>query len=126
MDFLPGRGRLMPYKNKAEQQAASHRWYLTNKESVQARLAKWRNDHPEECKATDRAWREANKEQRTPTSGRSNATMAREQKVNDHVALAKSPSNLMQRLPRLPTAPHVGPLRRGKPRPSPSCHKHHL
>ena len=33
---------------------------------------------------------------------------------------------LMQRLPRLPTAPHVGPLRRRKPHPSRFHHKHHL
>jgi hypothetical protein len=66
------------------------------------------------------------REQRTPTSGRSNATMARQQKVNDHVALAKSPSNLMQRLSCFPTAPQLCPLHSRKPHPSCLRHKHHL
>jgi len=39
---------------------------------------------------------------------------------------APSAPDLMQRLPRLPTTPHVALLRRGKPKPFPLFHKHHL
>jgi len=42
------------------------------------------------------------------------------------MVLAEGPPNLMQRLSRLPTAPQVGPLIRGKLYPSPLRHKHHL
>ena len=41
-------------------------------------------------------------------------------------ALTKGAANLMQRLARLPTAPHVDPLLGGKPVPFSLCHKHHL
>jgi hypothetical protein len=42
------------------------------------------------------------------------------------MVLAKSAPDLMQRLTRLPTSPHVALLLRGKPKPSPWSHKHHL
>ena len=47
-------------------------------------------------------------------------------KPNQYMALARGAPKLMQRLPRLQTAPHVGPLDRGKPHPSWMGHKHHL
>src|SRR5215469_13690302 len=52
--------------------------------------------------------------------------MARHYTTNGVMVLAKSASDLMQRLPRLPTSPHVALLLRGKPKPSPWSHKHHL
>jgi hypothetical protein len=39
---------------------------------------------------------------------------------------AEGPPNLMQRLPRLPTPPHVGSLLLRKLEPPSKCHKHHL
>ena len=33
--------------------------------------------------------------------------MTRQQKVNDHMVFAEGPPNLIQRLSRLPTAPHA-------------------
>jgi len=41
-------------------------------------------------------------------------------------ATAEGAPNLMQRLSRLPTAPHLDSLRRRKPHPSRLRHKHHL
>ena len=70
--------------------------------------------------------RQCERYQRAPTGGRSNPAVLRQQKVNGHMALAEGPPNLMQRLSRLPTAPHVGPLRRGKPYSTVLRHKHHL
>jgi hypothetical protein len=70
--------------------------------------------------------RQCEREERAPTGGRNNPSVLRQQKVNRHMALAKGSPNLMQRLPRLPTAPHVGLLRCGKPHPSAFRHKHHL
>jgi hypothetical protein len=52
--------------------------------------------------------------------------MLRQHKLNGHMVFAEDSSNLMQRLARLPTAPHVVPLHRGKLYPSPLRHKHHL
>jgi hypothetical protein len=46
--------------------------------------------------------------------------------LNGHMVLAEDSSNLMQRLPRLPAAPHVIPLHCGKLDPSALRHKHHL
>jgi hypothetical protein len=40
--------------------------------------------------------------------------------------LTEGAPNVMQRLARLPTAPHVDPLLSGKPAPFSLCHKHHL
>jgi hypothetical protein len=42
------------------------------------------------------------------------------------MVFAESSSNLMQGLSRLPAAPHVVPLHRGKLYPYPLRHKHHL
>jgi hypothetical protein len=42
------------------------------------------------------------------------------------MALAEGTPNLMQRLSRLPTAPHVGPLLNGEPIPFSLGHEHHL
>src|SRR5580704_7996872 len=39
---------------------------------------------------------------------------------------AKSATDLMQRLAGLPTTPHLDLLLRGKPKPFPLLHKHHL
>src|ERR1019366_2007208 len=64
--------------------------------------------------------------QRAPTGCRSNPAVLRQHKVNGHMALAEDPPNLMQRLSRLPTAPHITPLHRGKLHSSPLRHKHHL
>jgi hypothetical protein len=47
-------------------------------------------------------------------------------KLNRHMAFAEGPPNLMQRLSRLPAAPHVGPLDRGKSYPSRIRYKHHF
>jgi len=52
--------------------------------------------------------------------------MSRHYTTNGVMVLAKSAPDLMQRLPRLPTSPHVNLLLRGKPVPSPWSHKHHL
>src|ERR1700722_1629872 len=51
---------------------------------------------------------------RAMTHGRSNPVVLRQHKVNDPMVLAEGPPNLMQRLSQLPTAPHLGPLHRGK------------
>jgi hypothetical protein len=50
----------------------------------------------------------------------------RQQELNRAMVLAKSTTNLMQRLSSLPTAPDVSPLRRRKAIPSSLSHKHHL
>jgi|SRR5271166_4346847 len=50
----------------------------------------------------------------------------RQQELNRAMVFVKSATNLMQRLSRLPTAPDVSPLRRGKPVPSTLSHRHHL
>src|SRR5579862_3519256 len=42
------------------------------------------------------------------------------------MVFAGGSSNLMQRLSRLPTAPHFGSLHRGKLYPYPLRHEHHL
>src|ERR1019366_2781049 len=65
-------------------------------------------------------------ERRAATGGRNNPTALRQHKLNRHVVLAKSAPNLVQRLSRLPAAPHVDPLVRQKLHPSPKRHKHHL
>src|ERR1035437_5888398 len=61
--------------------------------------------------------------QRAPTSGRNYPAALRQQELNGPMVLAESAPNLMQRLTRLPTAPHVGSLLRGKPVPLSLCHK---
>src|ERR1700756_2978595 len=66
------------------------------------------------------------REERTPPYCRSNPTVTRHQTTNGGMFFAKSASDLMQRLPRLPTTPHVALLLRGKPKPFPFFHKHHL
>jgi hypothetical protein len=52
--------------------------------------------------------------------------MLRQHKLNRHMILAEDSPNLMQRLSRLPAAPHVVPLLLRKLEPPPNCHKHHL
>ena len=52
--------------------------------------------------------------------------MTCQQKLNDHMALTNGPPDLMQRLSRLPAAPHLDPLTRGKLPSSRLRHKHHL
>jgi hypothetical protein len=46
--------------------------------------------------------------------------------VNNPMCLAERPPNLMQRLSRLPSTPHLIPLLLRKLEPPPNCHKHHL
>ena len=65
-------------------------------------------------------------EERTPPDGGSYPTVTRHQTTNGGMLFAKSAPNLMQRLPGLPTTPHVEFLLRRKPKPSPLFHKHHL
>jgi hypothetical protein len=52
--------------------------------------------------------------------------MLRQHKLNRYMVFAKDSSNLMQRLPRLPTLPHVVPLLLSKLEPPALRHKHHL
>src|SRR6202011_1183166 len=63
---------------------------------------------------------------RTPTSSRNDPAALRQQEPNGTMALTEGTANLMQRLSRLPAAPHVDPLLRRKPVPFSLCHKHHL
>jgi hypothetical protein len=57
---------------------------------------------------------------------RNDPAALRQQEPNRTMALAQGTANLMQRLTRLPTAPHLNPLLRGKPVPFSLCHNHHL
>src|SRR5271169_3386057 len=66
------------------------------------------------------------REERPPPHRRNNPSVKRHQTANGSMWLAESPPNLMQRLPRLPTGPHLKLLRRRKPKPFPWLHKHHL
>src|ERR1700732_2862745 len=66
------------------------------------------------------------REERTPPDGRSNPTMTRHQTTNGGMFFAKGTPDLMQRLTRLPTTPHVEFLLSRKPKSSPLFHKHHL
>ena len=66
------------------------------------------------------------REERTPPYCRSNPTVTRHQTTNGGMFFAKSAPDLMQRLPCLPTTPHVEFLLSRKPKPSPWPHKHHL
>jgi hypothetical protein len=52
--------------------------------------------------------------------------MLRQHKLNRHMVLAEDSPNLMQRLSRLPTAPHVIPLLLRKLEPPLKSHIHHL
>ena len=64
--------------------------------------------------------------QRAPASSRNYTAALRQQEPNRTMALTEGAANLMQRLARLPAAPHVDPLLRGEPVPFSLCHKHHL
>jgi len=66
------------------------------------------------------------REERTPPDGWSNPPLPRHQTTNGGMFFAKGTTDLMQRLTRLPTAPHIDLLFRGKPKPFPWLHKHHL
>ncbi len=68
---------------------------------------------------------EASPRERTPPDGRSNPPVTRHQTTNGGMFFAKSAPDLMQRLPGLPTTPHVEFLLRRKPKPPPLFHKHH-
>jgi len=52
--------------------------------------------------------------------------MTRHHTTNGVMVIAKSAPDLMQRLSRLPTSPHVALLLHRKPKPSPWPHKHYL
>ncbi len=52
--------------------------------------------------------------------------MLRQHKLNGHLILAEVSPNLMQRLSRLPTPPHVIPLLLRKLEPPLKSHKHQL
>src|SRR6266702_1530192 len=66
------------------------------------------------------------REERAPPDPRNKSTMTRHQTTNGRMLLAEGAPDLMQRVSRLPTAPHVAVLRRRKPKPFPLGHKHHL
>src|SRR5216683_3817086 len=66
------------------------------------------------------------REERAPPDRRNKPTVPRHQTANGRMLLAEGAPDLMQRLSRLPTAPHVALLRRRKPKPVPLDHKHHL
>src|SRR5882724_8781688 len=65
-------------------------------------------------------------EERTPPNRRNKPTVTRHQTTNGRMLLAEGAPDLMQRLPRLPTTPHVALLHRRKPKPFLLGHKHHL
>ena len=54
------------------------------------------------------------REERTPPYCRSNPTVTRHQTTNGGMFFAKGATDLMQRLARLPTTPHIDLLLRGK------------
>src|SRR6266478_4863546 len=66
------------------------------------------------------------REERAPPDRRNNPTVTRHQTANGGMWLAEGPPDFMERLPRLPTAPHVALLHRRKPKPFTLGHKHHL
>ena len=66
------------------------------------------------------------REERAPPDRRNKPTVTRHQTANGRMLLTEGAPDLMQRLSRLPTAPHVALLRRRKPKPFPLDHKHHL
>jgi len=66
------------------------------------------------------------REERTPPDGRSNPTVTQHETTNGGMFFAKGAPDLMQRLSCLLTTPHVKFLLRGKPKPFPWFHKHHL
>jgi hypothetical protein len=70
--------------------------------------------------------RQCKRERRAPPRGRSHPAVLRQHKLNRDMVLAEDSSNLMQRLSRLPAAPHVVPLHIGQLYPSALRHKHHL
>jgi hypothetical protein len=70
-------------------------------------------------------WKPA-REERAPPHRRNNPAVTRHQATNGRMLLAEHAPDLMQRLPCLPTTPHVALLLRRKPKPSPLFHKHHL
>src|SRR6202021_3236974 len=59
-------------------------------------------------------------------SSRNYPSARRHQEPNRTMPLPEGAANLMQRLARLPTAPHLNPLLSGKPVPFSLCHNHHL
>src|SRR5260370_41828265 len=65
------------------------------------------------------------REERAPPDRRNKPTVRCHEAANGRMWLAESPPDLMQRLPRLPTTPHVAFLRRRKPKPLPLNHQHH-
>src|SRR5438876_11755566 len=65
------------------------------------------------------------REERAPPDHRNKSTMTRHQTTNGRMLLAEGAPDLMQRVSRLPTAPHGALLRRRKPKPFPLGHKHH-
>ena len=52
--------------------------------------------------------------------------MLRQHKLNGNMVFAEGSPNLMQRLPRFPSTPHLIPLLLSKLEPPPKSHKHHL
>src|SRR5260370_6178399 len=69
---------------------------------------------------------EAIPRERAPPDRRNKPTVTRHQTTNGRMLLAKGAPDLVQRLSRLPTAPHVALLRGRKSKPFPLGHKHHL
>src|SRR6266481_58144 len=66
------------------------------------------------------------REERAAPDRRNKPTVTRHQTTNGRMLLAEGAPDLMQRLSRLPTTPHVALLRLRKPKPFPLDHKHHL
>ena len=66
------------------------------------------------------------REERAPPDRGNKSTVTRHQTANGRMLLAEGAPDLMKRLSRLPTTPHVALLRCRKPKPPPLDHKHHL
>jgi hypothetical protein len=60
------------------------------------------------------------------THGRSDPAMLCQHKLNRHMIFAEGSPNLMQRLPRLPSTPHLIPLLLRQLEPPLKSHQHHL
>ena len=66
------------------------------------------------------------REERAPPDHRNKPTVMRHQTADGRMTLAECSPDLMQRLPRPPTTPHVVLLHRRQRKPFPLGHKHHL
>ena len=53
----------MPYKNKDQQKAAQHAWYLAHKDLTQKRSKKWKKNNKQKVADGDREYRQRNRNQ---------------------------------------------------------------